>query len=166
MPSPKPPHFYEPWSTTRSKISGTRPFSNGIPAEADQEAIRQQLAAWDRAEDTATWVVWGSGMGEVLPCVNLDGTTAVIDDRRIIVSVGHVPVPKGGPNPRAFAERMVACVNACAGMSRPGETIAEVRSLLLAMLRGEADSHDSRVLSLLSQMIPPHELEAYQDADD
>ena len=164
---PKPLSFFEPWSAARSKLSQVIAFPNGIPEDADREAAEKHIAACERANEHADWIVWGTGMTTPQACTNFEGKHTVLDGRQIVTAIRNVVVEgKSAPNAEQFAKRIAATVNACAGMPDPERTIAGVRRLLLEMLRGETDQRDDRVLSLLSQMIPPEELENFRDEDD
>jgi hypothetical protein len=158
----KPPRsYFEPWVAAKSKLHGDPPNTEGVPEDA-AAAMRD---AWQRAEDNADWVLWGSKMAD--PCVVrglVSGDAAVMDDRRIIAVRRTLGLPDGSPDHEAVARRICDCVNACQGVGDPAEFVKDVRALLLALARGELDDprEDVRVVSLLARCIPPEELEEFR----
>jgi hypothetical protein len=167
--SKAPRDYHEPWFTARS-TTWDAAFRFGPPARAESpEELSREVADWHakraKAEADADWIVWGSRLAEPAACTNLDGSCVVADDRRIVTMMRRSGFPEGAPTHEQFARRVVACVNACAGIANPESFVAEVRSLLLEFARNEADHHDSRVLSLLARCIPPGELDQFSEDD-
>ena len=156
----KAPKFYfEPWVSTKSKTHGEPPETEGLPDEA-AATVRD---AWQRADDNADWIIWGSRMAD--PCVVqgfVGGEAAVMDDRRIIAVRRWLGLEKDAPGHKEVATRICDCVNALAGVGDPVAFVTEVRALLLSLIRGECEDPrmDVRVVSLLARCIPPEELES------
>lgn len=166
----RPKNYFEPWIVTRSK-AWEREFHFGPPVVTDPQDTAQQGAvlAWHgskiRAEKNAEAIVWGSHMADPSVCVNLNGSVAVMDDRRIIGIAKSLSWPDKSVAHPEFAERIAACVNACAGISDPVQFIKDVRALTLSYCRGECEDprEDPRVVSLLARCIPPEELECFDE---
>jgi hypothetical protein len=154
----KPKSYFEPWVVTQAKPLGGPPFPNGAPAGLDPEVLASLQEAWDRAVETADWIIWGSGMTEPAICHRLDGSHVVTSDRRIIAVSKSRGLPKGSPEHGDIAKRISACVNACAGIGNPEETIELIRALLRDLALGETDRGDGRVVSALARLIPPEEM--------
>jgi hypothetical protein len=165
----RPRDFHEPWVATRSKTWDS-PFRGGPPKFGDnEEEIAQNVANWEaakaRAEANADWIIWGSRLAEPTVCYGLTGSIGVADDRRILTFVKQNGYPDKAPTHEDFARRIVACVNACAGIANPESFVTEVRALLKDLLIRETDREDSRVLSLLARCIPIEELQKYEEAE-
>ena len=164
-----PRDFHEPWVAAKSKAWETSfrwgpPKHGGTPDE-----VAQNFAAWEaaraNAEADADWIIWGSRLAEPSVCRSLTGEVGVMDDRRILAVSKSLGLPDRAPNHEHFARRIVACVNACAGIANPESFVREVRQLLRDLLMREADREDSRILSLFARCIPPEELEPFTDED-
>ena len=115
-----PRSYFEPWSASRSK-TWEAAYANGPPpVPGDESDVRQAALDWmakrGQAEKDADWIIWGSGMAEPGVCHNLNGTITVTDDRRIIAIRRWLGLPVGSPSHGDVAQRIVDCVNACAGM--------------------------------------------------
>ncbi len=156
--------YFEPWSASRSKTREAA-FANGPPpVPGDESDVRQAALDWvakrAQAEKDADWIIWGSGMAEPGICHKLNGTIFVTDDRRIIAIRRWLGLPVGSPSHEDVAQRIVDCVNACAGIGDPGRFVEDVRALLLEYARGESSDprEDRRVISLLGRCIPPDEV--------
>ena len=165
-----PRDFHEPWVATRSKTWDS-PFRFGPPSRGDSpEEIERGRLDWEaaraRAEADADWIIWGSRLAEPAACHNLDGSISVSDDRRILAVSRRGGFPEKAPGHEEFARRIVAGVNACAGIANPEGFVAEARALLKDLLTRQADGEDGRILSLLARCIPSEELGPYSDEDD
>ena len=165
----RPRDFHEPWVATKSKTWDI-PFRGDPPKHGDtEEDVAQNVANWEaaraRAEANADWIIWGSRLAESAVCYNLTGSIGVADDRRILTFAKPNGFPDKAPSHEDFARRVVACVNACAGIANPESFVTEVRALLKDLLTRETDREDSRVLSLLARCIPMEELKTYAEDD-
>jgi hypothetical protein len=153
--------YFEPW-VARPVKGRARPFGGVKPELLPQEAFDHLTAGWERSREDADWIVWGSRMADPATVVSLEGKVGVMDDRRIIAVSHNGGLPEGSPHHGEIASRIAACVNACAGIAEPETFVAGVRALLLALVNGEADRGDPRVLPLLARCIPPDELDAFE----
>ena len=161
----RPKSYYEPWTATKSSLWNL-PYELGPPKwGATPEALSESIDAWEasrnKAEKDADWVIWGSKLSVPGLCKNIDGSITVATDQAII-ALSKKPYPKGEVEHTEIAKRIVACVNACAGISDPERFIKDVRALMLAYLQGDAEDprQDPRVGSILGRCIPPEELES------
>jgi hypothetical protein len=148
-----------PLVCSKSKSHGDPPITEGLP----EDAAATIKDAWERADQNADWVIWGSKMAD--PCVVHgfpNGEPHVMDDRRIIAVRRWLGMEKDAPSHQEIATRICDCVTALAGVGDPAAFVADVRALLLALIRGEAEDprEDIRVVSLLARCIPPDELES------
>lgn len=155
----KPRSYFEPWLATKSVTHGaTPPCVEGIP----EEAAANILDAWDRADRTAPWIIWGSGMSD--PDVAqgyMSGKPVIMDDMRIIAVRRTLGLEKTAPSNEEVAKRIAECVTALAGVSDPVAFMDDVRALLLGYAQGECDDPrtDVKVINLLGRCIPLNELE-------
>lgn len=164
-----PRDFHEPWVATRSR-TWEAAFRSGPPTighapEERAQAVADWEAARARAEKDADWIIWGSRLAEPIVCHNLDGSISVMDDRRILAVARKLGLPVDSPNHEEYARRIVACVNACAGIANPESFVAEARGLLKDLLLRRTDGEDGRILSLFARSIPPEELQIYVQED-
>ena len=155
-----PRSWFEPWCATKSVAHGTMPNVEGLPEKA--ASLIQE--AWQRVDNNADWIIWGSGMAD--PCIAegfMSGEAKVMSDRRIIAVRRWLGLPDGVPDHEAVANRICECVNSMRGIAAPVEFVEDTRALLLALLQGETmdPREDHRVVSLLSRCIPPEELETF-----
>ena len=156
MPS-KTKSFFEPWFTTKSTRHGLCPEL--IPD--DPEVTMRIQESWDRLDKKADWIIWGTGVAK--PVIVQDLLTRevrVTDENGIMVVVRHsLARPETGPTHAELADRIAACVNACAGIRDPQKFISDTRAMVFDLVRGEYDSvSDTRAVSLLSRCIPPEEI--------
>jgi hypothetical protein len=165
MASRIPKCYYEPWSATKSSLWDS-PYRFGPPKwGATPEELSEAIDAWQaskhKAEKDADWVIWGSKIAVPGLCKNIDGSVTVATDQAIL-AFSKKPIPKGGVDHEAIAKRVVACVNACAGINDPESLIKDVRALMLAYLQGDCEDprQDPRVGSILGRCIPIEELES------
>lgn len=170
----RPKNYFEPWVSTRS-TTWEREYQHGPPKVTDESDWRQHQAILDwqaakfKAEATAEQIVWGSKMGHPSICVNLSGSVAVMDDRRILGVVKSLAWPEKTVTHKEVADRIVASVNACAGISDPEQFVKDVRALMLSYCKGECEDPrtDNRVIGILARCIPPEEMaEFHQEESD
>ena len=126
-----PRDYREPWTPTKSKLHGERPFKDGLPADWPEGVAQGVLDAWERADQNADWVVWGSRMAAPTVVTNLNGKSQVMDDQRIVLVIRRsLGLPEGAPNQEEIAKRIAECVNALAGVGDPSAFMVDVRALL------------------------------------
>lgn len=157
--------YFEPWVPRQATARG-KPFGGVKPESIPEDVFKHLMDGWERSQEQAEWVIWGSKMADPTIVVSLDGKAGVLDDRRIIAVSYNGGLPKGSINHGEIAERIADCVNATAGIADPVRFVTEARALLLALVKGEADRGDDRILPLLARCIPPEELEAFEDTND
>lgn len=147
-------NFFEPWIPRQSN---TWESTFRHPPMVDDPDVRCQWeGAKDRARKSAEWHVWGSGMWTPSVGKSLLGEISVHDGTGIIGSFRPYHAERENPPDHGMvAKRVATCVNACAGIANPVETIGRIRSLLFDMLSGRADASDPRVLGLAARLLPP-----------
>lgn len=145
------PKFHEPWTVTRSVAVARDPFPDGPPEGADPDAVARTRAACEALADRAEYVLWGSRMSTPAITKSMLGNVVVMDDRRIIAISRSATI--GPVGPKQFAERIVVCVNAFAGIHDPKQFLSDLRALLWEYANGEGPDprQDSRILTILAQ---------------
>ena len=161
--APRP--WFEP--CVRYQVSDPRAAPNveGIPEDAASLIVQ----AWQRIDDNADWIIWGSNMAD--PCIAegfLSGEPKVMSDRRIIAVRRWLGPPDGSPDHEAVAKRICECVNSMRGIADPVQFVDDARALFLALMHGEMEDprEDNRVVSLLGRCIPPEELESIPNVQE
>jgi hypothetical protein len=145
---------FEPWIAKQSN-SWESSFKTP-PMVDDPDVLAQWEGARDRAKKNAEWHLWGSGMWEPAICKSLLGGVSVADDRGILATFRPYHTERENSPDHGFVARRVAvCVNACAGIINPLDTIDRIRTLLFDLVSGRADASDPRILSLGARLIRP-----------
>jgi hypothetical protein len=162
----KPKFYHEPWATAKSAVWELA-FRFGPPKHRETpEELLDAISQWEsaklRAEDNAEWVIRGSKMFRPEISTTLCGEISVSDDTGII-GFSRKATKDGQTDQEAIAKRVVASVNAVAGIVDPEQFIKDVRALLLAYAWGECEDprSDPNVLGLLCRCIPQEELERH-----
>lgn len=157
--------YFEPW--VARKVKGRpQPFGGKKPEAIPEDVFKHLIDGWEKSNDQAEWIIWGSKMADPCVVVSLEGKPGVMDDRRIIAVSHNSGLPKEAVTHGEIAERIAECVNACQAIADPVRFVTEARALLLALVKGEADRGDDRILPLLARCIPPEELEAFESTYD
>lgn len=126
-------HFYEPWRARKSTT-----WKCQFTCPPDPEDLR---AAWEeskaKVERDAPWNLLATGVWTPGDAVDLtSGKIVHADSTGTITIVHRVATERGKLDAEAFAKRIAACINFCAGidLSETGfdtlrEAIAEIKAL-------------------------------------
>lgn len=156
----KPRSWFEPWTPSKSPRHGPAPKLDGL----DEDAAAAILEAWERVDQNADWILWGSGMYD--PCIVTNfvtGKPQVMDDQGIIAISKHRGLPDGSPSNEDICRRIAECVNAMTGVADPVEFMRNIRALLKGYSIGEQCDDprtDPKVLRLLDQCLTTEERKA------
>lgn len=124
------PEYYEPWTAQPSKSY----LPLNIEAVPEDAALEMQ-ANRDALETTIPWIIWGSGMTEPGNAVTANGQGEVhMDNQGIVARIEYNgTLHAKGLSQQQVAQRICACINACADVPDPMDMRILVENLELEL---------------------------------
>src|SRR4051812_3178911 len=128
--SKQPPRYFEPWYAAQSRTWEVAYRFKPSCFEPEEDAKWEANKGRDRQR--ADWLVYARGLTERVPVVSLLGKESVTSGDEVVLIARTFPsTVDDPPSHEQVAKRVVACVNALAGVVDPEDTLDRARRLLL-----------------------------------